>query len=67
MWPRLAVFIHPTGRQDGLYRCVVRKGWWGGPGTGGRGATLLEVELALKATDERERIAEALRAAADAL
>lgn len=67
MWPRLAVFIHPTGNQDGEYRIRVLKGWWGGPGTGGRHAVLGEFVLPLRATDERERIREALRSAADLL
>lgn len=67
MWPRLAVFIAPVDKDSGSYRVRVLKGWWGGPGTGGRQAILFEGTTDLKATSERERIAEALRAAADAL
>lgn len=66
MWPRLAVFIHPVN-HEGRYRVVIRKGWWKGPGHGSTSAVLAEVEVSLKATDERERIREALRAAADNL
>lgn len=64
MWPRIAIFIHPVDRE-GTYRVRIRKGWWGGPGKGGQGAVLGEFEVKLRATDERERIREALRAAAD--
>lgn len=67
MWPRLAVFIHPTGKHDGEYAIRVMKGWWAGPGTGGRHSIVFEAVLELKSTSERERIAEALRAAADGL
>lgn len=65
MWPRLAVFIAPTGRVDGEYAVRIRKGWWKGPGHGSTGALLAEFVVSLKATDEKERIREALRAAAD--
>lgn len=67
MWPRLAVFIAPVDRESGLYRVTLRKGWWAGPGHGGQGAVLREIIVSLKATDEVERVREALRAAADSL
>lgn len=67
MWPRLAVFIAPIDTDAGTYRVRVVKGWWKGPGTGGVQAILFEGSCDLKSTSERERIAEALRAAADAL
>lgn len=67
MWPRIAVFIAPTDVGAARYRIRVVKGWWAGPGTGGRQAIVYEAELSLRSTTERERIAEALRAAADAL
>lgn len=67
MWPRIAVFIAPLGNASGTYSVRIRKGWWAGPGTGGAGAVLAEFEVELRATSERERIREALRAAADLL
>ncbi len=67
MWPRIAVFIAPVDAQAARYRVRVVKGWWAGPGTGGRQSVVFESELTLRATSERERIAEALRAAADGL
>lgn len=67
MWPRVAVFIHPTGRADGQYLVRVLKGWWAGPGTGGANRVIGEFHLELRATDERERLREALRAAAEML
>lgn len=67
MWPRIAVFIHPTGRADGQYQVRLLKGWWAGPGHGGANRVLADFHLELRATDERERLREALRAAADLL
>lgn len=67
MWPRLAVFIAPIDRESGKYRATLRKGWWAGPGHGGQGAIMHEMIVELRATDERERIREALRLVADAL
>jgi hypothetical protein len=67
VWPRLLVAIHPTGHADGEYRVRLRKGWWAGPGHGGQSAVIGEFLVELRATTERERIAEALRAAADEL
>lgn len=67
MWPRIALFISPVDREAGLYSVRLRKGWWSGPGTGGTGVLLLELTLELRATDERERMREALRATADLL
>lgn len=65
MWPRIAVFIHPTGKEDGQYRVRVLKGWWAGPGTGGANRVLGEFHLDLRHESEEERLAQALRAAAD--
>lgn len=65
MWPRIAVFISPSDTASATYRVRIRKGWWGGPGTGGKGATLADFDVQLRATDERDRIREALRAAAE--
>lgn len=67
MWPRIVVFISPIDAARTLYRVRIRKGWWGGPGTGGSGAVLHDFEVELRATSENERIREALRAAADLL
>lgn len=66
MFPRIVVFIHPLN-LEGLYRLRLVKGWWDGRGHAGSRKTIAEFEVSLKATDETERIREALRAAADLL
>lgn len=67
MWPRLHCFIYPLDSASGLCRVRVIKGWWMGPGHGGRQATIADVEVTIRSTDDRERMRLALRAAADAL
>lgn len=64
MFPRLFISIGPTG-VGSAYSVRVRKAWWSRASLAHASATIVEVDMDLKATDEREKFREALRAAAD--
>lgn len=66
--PRIAVFVHdcPHG-EPGTVEVAVQKGWWAGPGQGGRHKELHRFCIPLPDGEEPERVARALEAAAAAV
>lgn len=66
--PRILTYVAPCPHGEaGTMQVRVVKGWWGGPGVGGRQRCIHEFCIPVPDGPESERVARCLEAAAAAL